>query len=71
VVRKITLEFLKTEAASGMLLGLAALTALIVANSPLAPGYFGWLKGEHILQVGPLILQLTISEWIKAKEGQP
>jgi NhaA family Na+:H+ antiporter len=65
VVRKITLEFLKTEAASGMLLGLAALTALIVANSPLAPGYFGWLKSEHILQVGPLILQLTISEWIK------
>jgi NhaA family Na+:H+ antiporter len=65
VVRKITLDFLKTEAASGMLLGLAALTALIVANSPLAPGYFGWLKSEHILQVGPLILQLTISEWIK------
>ena len=65
MVRKITLEFLKTEAASGMLLGLAALTALIVANSPLAPGYFGWLKSEHILQVGPLILQLTISEWIK------
>ena len=65
MVRKITLDFLKTEAASGMLLGLAALTALIVANSPLAPGYFGWLKSEHILQVGPLILQLTISEWIK------
>ena len=65
MVRKITLEFLKTEAASGMLLGLAALTALIVANSPLAPGYFGWLKSEHILQVGPLILQLTISDWIK------
>lgn len=65
MVRKITLDFLKTEAASGMLLGLAALTALIVANSPLAPGYFGWLKSEYILQVGPLILQLTISEWIK------
>ena len=65
MVRKITLDFLKTEAASGMLLGLAALTALIVANSPLAPGYFGWLKSEHILQVGPLILQLTISDWIK------
>lgn len=65
MVRKITLEFLKTEAASGMLLGVAALMALIVANSPLAPGYFGWLKSEHILQVGPLILQLTISDWIK------
>jgi NhaA family Na+:H+ antiporter len=65
VVRKITLDFLKTEAASGMVLGLAAVAALIVANSPLAADYFGWLKSEHILQVGPLRLQLTISEWIK------
>jgi NhaA family Na+:H+ antiporter len=65
VVRKFTLDFLKTEAASGMALGLAAVAALIVANSPLAPGYFGWLKSEHLLQVGPLMLQLTISEWIK------
>ena len=37
VARKITLDFLKTEAASGMVLGLAALAALLVANSPLAP----------------------------------
>lgn len=65
MVRKFTLDFLKTEAASGMALGLAAAAALIVANSPLAPGYFGWLKSEHLLQVGPLMLQLTISEWIK------
>ena len=65
MVRKFTLDFLKTEAASGMALGLAAVAALIVANSPLAPDYFGWLKSEHSLQVGPLILQLTISEWIK------
>ena len=65
MARKITLDFLKTEAASGMVLGLAAVAALIVANSPLAADYFGWLKSEHILQVGPLRLQLTISEWIK------
>lgn len=65
MVRKFTLDFLRTEAASGMALGLAAVAALIVANSPLAPAYFGWLKSEHLLQVGPLILQLTISEWIK------
>ena len=65
MVRRFTLDFLKTEAASGLALGLAALAALLVANSPLAPAYFGWLKSEHLLQVGPLILQLTISEWIK------
>jgi len=65
VARKITLDFLKTEAASGVVLGLAAVAALVVANSPLAGSYFAWLKSEHVLQVGPLMLQLTISEWIK------
>lgn len=65
MARKITLEFLKTEAASGAVLGLAAVAALIVANSPLSGVYFSWLKSEHVLQVGPLLLELTISEWIK------
>lgn len=65
MARKITLNFLKTEAASGMMLGLAAVLALIAANSTLSGAYFAWLKSEHILQLGPLILELTISEWIK------
>ena len=65
MARKFTLEFLKTEAASGAALGLAAVAALIVANSALSADYFSWLKSEHLLQVGPLVLQLTISEWIK------
>lgn len=65
MARKITLDFLKTEAASGVVLGLAAVAALIVANSPLAGSYFAWLKSEHVLQAGPLLLELTISEWIK------
>ncbi len=65
MARKITLDFLKTEAASGIVLGLAAAMALIAANSPLSAAYFGWLKSEHVLQIGPLMLELTISEWIK------
>jgi Na+:H+ antiporter, NhaA family len=65
VARKLTLDFLKTEAASGAVLGLAAIAALVVANSPLSEAYFAWLKSEHILQIGPIILQETISEWIK------
>ncbi len=65
MARKITLDFLRTEAASGAVLGLAALAALIVANSPLSGAYFAWLKSEHVLQVGPLVLELTVSEWIK------
>jgi len=65
VARKITLDFLKTEAASGVVLGFAALAALIVANSPLSGTYFAWLKSEHVVQIGPLLLELSITEWIK------
>jgi len=65
VARKLTLDFLRTEAASGMVLGLAAMAALVVANSALGGAYFGWLKSYHTLQVGPLVLEMTISDWIK------
>ena len=65
MARRLTLQFLKTEAGSGAVLGLAALAALVVANSPLSDAYFGWLKSEHLLQIGPIAHRLTISEWIK------
>ena len=65
MARKITLDFLKTEAASGAVLALAALAALIVANSPFADAYFAWLKSVHVLQIGPIRLEETISDWIK------
>jgi len=65
VARKSTLEFLKTEAGSGAALGVAAVAALIVANSPWAGDYFAWLKSVHVLQVGPLRLEETTSNWIK------
>ena len=65
MARRFTLDFLKTEAASGAVLGLAALAALVVANSPVSAVYFAWLKSEHLFQAGPLVLQLSISEWIK------
>lgn len=65
MAKKPTLDFLKTEAASGVALGLAALLALIVANSPWAGDYFSWLKSEHTLQIGPLVLVETTSNWIK------
>ena len=65
MARKFTLDFLKTETASGAALGLAAVAALVVANSPWASDYFAWLKSEHILQIGPLRIEETISNWIK------
>ncbi|WP_426050529.1 Na+/H+ antiporter NhaA [Brevundimonas sp. SL161] len=65
MAHKLTLDFLKTEAASGAVLGLAAIAALVVANSPLSEAYFYWLKSEHLFQAGPLQLELSVSEWIK------
>ena len=63
--RRWTLDFLKTEAAAGTVLGLAALAALVVANSPWSETYFYVLKGEQTLQLGPLRLEMTVAEWIK------
>lgn len=65
MARKITLDFLKTEAASGAFLGLAALAALIVANSVWADQYFAFLKGYQTLQIGPLVLTMALSDWVK------
>lgn len=65
MTKKLTLDFLKTEAASGAALGLAALAALVVANSPWSADYFSWLKAVHTLQIGPLVLVETTSNWIK------
>nr|WP_314433299.1 Na+/H+ antiporter NhaA [uncultured Brevundimonas sp.] len=65
MARRLTLDFLKTEAASGAALALAAVAALIVANSPWSADYFAWLKSWHIVQIGPIRLEETISDWIK------
>lgn len=65
MARKFTLDFLKTETASGAALGVAAVAALLVANSAFGPAYFAWLKSEHVMQLGALVLEMTISDWIK------
>ena len=65
MARKLTLDFLKTETASGAALALATVAALVVANSPLSADYFAWLKSYHVVQIGPLRLEETVSEWIK------
>ncbi|MDQ8027417.1 MAG: Na+/H+ antiporter NhaA [Brevundimonas sp.] len=65
MARRFTLDFLRTEAGSGAVLGVAALMALIIANSPWSTDYFGWLKSQYVVQLGPILLELTISDWIK------
>jgi len=65
VARKFTLDFLKTETGSGGVLVLAAIAALIVANSAWSADYFAWLKSVHAVQIGPFRVEATISSWIK------
>lgn len=65
MARRLTFEFLKTEAASASILAAAALAALVAANSPWAADYFHLLKAERTFQAGPLALTLSTSEWIK------
>ena len=65
MARRITLDFLKTETTSGSVLGLAALAALIVANSPWAGDYFAALKTYLPISVGDFTISLTLSDWVK------
>lgn len=65
MTRRITLDFLKTETASGSVLALAAVAALLVANSPWSADYYAWLKAHHVIQLGPIRLDRTLSDWVK------
>ena len=65
MARRLTLDFLKTEAASGLILGGAALLAILAANSPWADRYFGFLAYEAPLQIGQWTESHSMLEWIK------
>ena len=55
-------EFLRNEAAGGLFLMGAALTAIVVANSPLGPSYFAALT----TYIGPLSLLHWINDALMA-----
>ncbi len=57
-------DFLHKEASAGMLLVLAAVAALIWANSPWSDIYFDIFATDAIIGVGDFEIQLTIKEWI-------
>ncbi len=56
--------FLVHEAAGGYVLMAAAALALVIANSPLASGYFAMLKSEHGFVLGPIHLRESLLHWI-------
>lgn len=63
VIAKIQ-DFLRLESAAGILLGLAALAALLISNSPIAPAYFAVFEMKAGFALGPLDLQKSVHHWI-------
>ncbi|MDB5424256.1 MAG: nhaA [Phenylobacterium sp.] len=65
MAKRITLDFLRTESASGMILAGAALAAIVLANSPWAGAYFGLISAPFTVQVGGFHETLSVLDWIK------
>ena len=65
MARRITLDFLKTESAAGLILAAAAAAAMIAANSPWARLYFGFVEAPFTLQVGAFDETLSTLDWVK------
>jgi NhaA family Na+:H+ antiporter len=59
------LAFLRTEAGGGVLLALAALCAVLVANSVLGPAYFALLKTPLSIDLGIWSMQASLKDWVK------
>jgi NhaA family Na+:H+ antiporter len=57
-------DFLKMEAASGLILMGAAVLAIIAANSPLAPYYDSLLQIPAVVQIGQLEIAKPLLLWI-------
>jgi NhaA family Na+:H+ antiporter len=57
-------EFLRLEAAGGIVLMIAALAALVVANSPLGRLYLDFLEIPGSVQVGALVVAKPLLLWV-------
>jgi Na+:H+ antiporter, NhaA family len=60
-----TLAFLKTETGSGALLAVAALIAIVWANSPWAGAYDALTHHMVAVRVGPFAEEMTLAGWVK------
>ena len=60
-----TLDFLKTEAGAGAFLGVAALLALLWANSPWAARYFAFINADLTIHIGAFDHTKSVLKWTK------
>jgi NhaA family Na+:H+ antiporter len=65
MARRITLSFLKTEQASGLILVLVAFAAIGMANSAWAERYFAFISHPLTIQVGGFRETMAVSDWVK------
>lgn len=57
-------EFLRLEAAGGIVLIIAAFAALLIANSPFKPHYLEFLNLRGAIEVGPLAISKPLLLWV-------
>jgi len=60
-----TLAFLRTESGAGAVLALAALAALILANSPFAAAYFNLTQTLIPVRFGGFAQTLNLEDWVR------
>ena len=65
MAKRITLDFLKTESASGAILAAAALLAIAMANSPGDGLYFRFLQAPFTIQLGGFAETHPVLDWVK------
>jgi NhaA family Na+:H+ antiporter len=65
MARRITLDFLKTESAAGVILAAAALLGVLAANSPADGLYFRFLQTPFTVQIGGFVETHPVLDWVK------
>jgi len=65
-MRRPTLDYLRTESGSGLVLAAAAVAALGLANSRLGADYLAWLALPVPVRVGDFSETLTVAGWVRA-----
>jgi len=65
MARRITLDFLRTESASGAILAAAAGLAIALANSRWAGVYFDFIEQPFTVQVGGFHETMSVFDWVK------
>ena len=58
-------NFFELEAAAGIILGIFALIAIIIANSPFNIAFDNWLSTHHIIKFDNWQYDASLKEWIK------